>query len=170
MYCDECKNKPATVHFTQNIQGKKSELHLCEDCAAKKGTIFLNNIDNKFSIPNLLASFLGYGYNVSDIKPVSSGQTCPNCKTNFNDIKHMGKLGCSECYTAFEEELEPTLRRIHGNSRHIGRIPLRGGGTVLIKKQIADLKNQLQTAVNNEEYEKAAVIRDKIKKLEKELG
>lgn len=169
MYCEECKAKPATVHFTQNIQGKKSETHLCEDCAAKKGAI-LFDIDNKFSIPNLLGSFLGYNYNVPGIKSVSSGISCSNCNTNFNDIRHTGKLGCSECYSAFEQELEPTLRRIHGNSRHIGRIPLRGGGTVLIKKQINELKSQLQTAVNNEEYEKAAVIRDKIKNLEKELN
>lgn len=164
--CEECKMKPATVHFTQNIQGKKTEMHLCEECAAQKGNLFFN-IDSNFSIPNLLGSFLGY--NLSGLKPVTSGQVCPNCKTNFNDIRHMGKLGCSECYLAFEQELEPTLRRIHGNSRHIGRVPLRGGGTYLIKKQIADLKNQLQIAVNNEEYEKAAVIRDKIKKLESEL-
>ncbi len=168
MYCDECKAKPATVHFTQNIQGKKSETHLCEECAAQKGAL-LFDIDNNFSIPNLLGSFLGNNYNMPGIKPVNSRLSCPNCQMNFSDIRHTGKLGCSECYQAFEQELEPTLRRIHGNSEHIGRIPVRGGEKVLLKKKIDELKHKLQKAVGNEEYEKAAEIRDAIKKMEKDL-
>ncbi len=168
MYCDECKSNPATVHFTQNIHGKKSETHLCENCAAAKGAI-LFDVGNKFSIPNLLGSFLGNNFNVAGVKQISPGLICPNCQMNFNDIRQTGKLGCSECYGAFEQELEPTLRRIHGNSEHIGRIPVRGGEKVLLKRKIDDLKNKLHKAIGNEEYEKAAEIRDEIKTIEKGL-
>jgi protein arginine kinase activator len=88
----------------------------------------------------------------------------------FNDIRQTGKLGCSECYKVFEQELEPTLRRIHGNSQHIGKIPSRGGEKVLLRKQMDNLKTQLQEAVNREEYEKAAGIRDNIKDMENKLA
>jgi protein arginine kinase activator len=168
MYCEECNEKPATVHFTQNIQGKKTETHLCEDCAAKKGAI-LFDVDNKFSIPNLLGSFFGYNYNTPSPKTASSGLVCPNCNMDFNDIRRTGKLGCSECYTAFAQALEPNLRRIHGNSRHIGKIPVRGGENVVLKRKIDELKDKLQKAIVAEEYEVAAEIRDEIKKLEQDL-
>ncbi|HZJ84521.1 MAG TPA: UvrB/UvrC motif-containing protein [Syntrophomonadaceae bacterium] len=169
MYCQECKVNHATIHLTQNIQGEISEIHLCEECAAKKGAL-LFDVDNKFSIPNLLSNFFGYNYNIAGSKTPSSSPVCPNCNMKFSDIRRTGKLGCSECYTAFEQVLEPSLRRIHGNSRHIGRIPLRGGGNVLLKRKINELKDKLQKAVVNEEYETAAEIRDEIKKLEKDLA
>jgi protein arginine kinase activator len=88
----------------------------------------------------------------------------------FNDIRQTGKLGCSNCYQVFAQEMEPTLRRIHGNSQHIGKIPSRGGEKVLMRKQLDSLKTQLQEAVNHEEYEKAAEIRDGIKSLESRLA
>ena len=71
---------------------------------------------------------------------------------------------------AFEQELEPSLRRIHGNRQHVGKIPLRGGEKVLWRRQIEGLKQRLQEAVAREEYEEAAEIRDQIKNLEKRTG
>lgn len=165
MFCDECKEKPATVHLTQMFNGKTVETHLCEACATKKGAMIF---DGKFSIPNLLGSFLGHNLSIQGL-PSAPRVSCPNCGMDFNDITHTGKLGCAECYSAFEEALEPTLRRIHGNSQHIGKIPSRGGGKVLIKKKIEEMKGLLQEAVSKEQYEKAAEIRDSIKELEKQL-
>jgi protein arginine kinase activator len=166
MYCDECKKRPATVHVTELFNGEKVESHLCEECASKKGG-FLFNLDNKFSIPHLLGGFFGSGYNVQGIKASPQNTVCPNCGMSFTDISQTGRLGCNECYTVFEQELEPILRRIHGNSKHIGKIPSRGGAQVLVQKKIEQLKNKLQQAVANEEYEKAAEIRDQIKEMEK---
>lgn len=168
MYCDECKKQPATVHLTQMINGNTTETHLCEECAAKKGG-FMFDVSNKFSIPNLLGSFFGSNYGLQGMQPLQQMSSCPNCGINFSDISQTGKLGCSECYSAFEQKMEPILRRIHGNSMHVGKIPARGGGKVLIKKQRDKLKSQLQQAVAQENYEKAAEIRDSIKKLEKEM-
>lgn len=168
MYCDECKKNPATVHLTQMMNGKKTEIHLCEECAAKKGALMFD-IGSKFSIPNLLGSFFGSNYGLQGIQALTSVNSCPNCGMNFSDISQTGKLGCAECYSAFEQELEPILRRIHGNSKHVGKIPARGGEKVLFKKQIAQLKAKLQEAVAKENYEQAAEIRDSIKELEKKL-
>lgn len=166
MFCEECKEKPATVHLTQMYNGKKVETHLCESCASNKGAIIM---DGKLSIPNLLGSFLGHNFNIHGITSAPNSVSCPHCGMNFGDITHTGKLGCADCYQAFDQTLEPTLRRIHGNSQHIGKVPARGGGKVLLKKKIDELKTQLQEAVAAEQYEEAAEIRDSIKELEKQL-
>lgn len=171
MYCEECKVRPATVHLTQIINGQTMQTHLCEQCAAKKGAAMFNlNIEPGFSIPNLLGTLFGNVYNMQGVAaPTAANTVCSNCGMNFERIRQTGKLGCSECYSAFERELEPTLRRVHGNSQHIGKIPKRGGGKVMLKKKIEELKSRLQKAVAREEYEKAAEIRDEIKRLERDM-
>jgi protein arginine kinase activator len=169
LYCDVCKDKPATVHLTQMINGEKIDMHLCTECAAKKGFL-LFDVNNKFSMPNFLGSFLGSNFNLQDVHALNKENKCPNCGMSFSDIRQTGKLGCSECYKAFDRELEPTLRRIHGNSKHIGKIPIRGGQKVHLKKEIEELKLSLQQAINSENYEKAAEIRDQIKAMEKNLN
>ncbi|MGS0765791.1 UvrB/UvrC motif-containing protein [Syntrophomonas curvata] len=169
MYCEECKQRPATVHLTQMYNGKKVETHLCEACAAQKGA-FMFDVANNFSIPNLLGSLFGSNFNLPDVKAQLPVGICPNCGMSLNDIRNTGRLGCSECYTAFEKELDPTLRRVHGNSEHVGKVPARGGEKVMVKKKIETLKQQLQQAVAAEDYEKAAEIRDTIKDIEKKLG
>lgn len=168
MYCDECKERPATVHLTQMFNGKKVESHLCEQCAAQKGGLMFD-FSNKYSISNLLGSFFGSHYNIAEMKPNSPPATCPNCGMNYSDITQTGKLGCAECYSAFERELQPSLRKIHGNRQHVGKIPARGGEKVLLNRQIQKLKQNLQQAVAGEEYEKAAEIRDRIKETEGKL-
>ncbi len=168
MYCDECKQKPASVHLTQMFHGQKTEAHLCESCAAKKGA-FMFDLGNNFSIPHLLGSILGNPYDTQEVLAQKQVLTCPQCGMNFLNIKQTGKLGCSECYTTFEQELEPTLRRINGNSQHVGKMPSRGGRQLLLRKQIEDLKSDLQQAVSNEQYEEAVKIRDTIKEIEKKM-
>ncbi|HPF19962.1 MAG TPA: UvrB/UvrC motif-containing protein [Syntrophomonas sp.] len=167
MYCEECKQKPAAVHLTQVYNGKIIQSHLCEECAAKKGG-FIFDPGNKFSIPNLLSSIFGASCSI-DPDLTTEIKSCSGCGMTFNDIRQTGKLGCSNCYQVFAQEMEPTLRRIHGNSQHIGKIPTRSGEKVLLRKQLDALKTQLQEAVNHEEYEKAAEIRDGIKALESRL-
>ena len=171
MYCQECKDKFATVHLTQVYEGNKVELHLCADCAMQKG-VHIFEAGNNFSLPSLLGGVLGNyflppGQGVDEPAPVSA--VCPRCKMNFSDISHTGKLGCADCYKAFDRELEPILRRIHGHSRHVGKIPLRTGDKVRLKHQVDKLKLQLHEAVTDEQYEAAAEIRDKIKELEKKM-
>jgi protein arginine kinase activator len=169
MLCDECKEKPATVHLIQVFNGQKTENHLCEECASQKSGLILDQ-DSTFSIPNLLGGMFGSLYNMQDMPSLTRASKCPNCGMSFMDIKQVGKLGCSECFKVYEKELEASLRRIHGNSQHIGKIPARGGQKVLIKKQIEELKNRLQETVRQEEYEKAAQIRDKLKEMERKLS
>ena len=170
MYCQECNDKLATVHMiTQVIGGNKAEVHLCADCAMKKGMHIFEAGDN-FSLPSLIGGFLGnYFPQAQELNESSAGNAviCPRCKMNFSEMSKTGKLGCADCYEAFDRELDPILRKIHGHSRHMGKIPLRSGDNVRLKQQIENLKTQLQEAVANEQYETAAEIRDKLKELGK---
>lgn len=167
MNCDECKQNLATVHLTEMYNGQKTEMHLCPTCAAKKGALMFD--PDQFNIPNLLGGFLGGANGLQGYANAPPQVLCPTCGANFMDIRHTGKLGCPDCYQAFEQELEAALKRIHGNSQHTGKIPLRSGEKARIKKQVGDLKSQLQGAIMEEDYEKAAEIRDLMKDMEKKL-
>lgn len=170
MMCDECKKNMATVHVTQVVNGQKTEMHLCSECAAKKGVMMFNLDMSNFSLPKLFGSFF-QGFSAPALGEIMSvDPVCPNCGMHLSRLSQLGRLGCSECYNTFAEQLEPALRRIHGHTRHVGRVPARQGGTIKLQREIESLKAQLKKAVQDEQYEKAAELRDRIKKLEKELG
>lgn len=169
MYCEDCQKRPANVHIIQIINGKKIESNLCEECAAKHNASVFTN-ENNFNIPNLLGSIFGNSYGLHKIPQLNAVKSCSNCGSSFADIIHTGKLGCSDCYHVFEDELEPSLRRLQGNSAHNGKIPARNGEKALIRKQVEKLKLGLQEAIAAEQYEKAAEIRDQIKSMENQLS
>lgn len=169
MFCDDCKKNQASIHFAGVNNGQKVEMHLCEECAAKKGIKMLSNLN--FTIPNVLGNIIGHLYSGQPTLSPSeqAGTRCPGCGLSFTDIRQTGKLGCGQCYQVYQEELEATLKRLQGSVQHSGKIPARSGKTVLLRRQIDNLKIQLQEAVINENYEKAAEIRDSIKGLERQL-
>lgn len=168
MLCDDCKKNPASIHFASVSNGQKVEMHLCEECAAKKGIQMLSNLN--LTIPNVLGNIIGHLYSGQPALSPSeqAGTHCPGCGLSFTDVRQTGKLGCAQCYKVFQEELEATLRRVQGNVQHTGKIPARSGKKVLLRRQIENLKTQLQESVINEKYEKAAEIRDSIKELERQ--
>ncbi|MGE5559608.1 MAG: UvrB/UvrC motif-containing protein [Chloroflexota bacterium] len=165
MLCQECRKRPATVHLTKIINGQKTELHLCQQCAQEKGE-FEYLFQPVFSFPNLLAGLMGS-------QPASglpaAGEQCPHCGQTYNDFAQKGRLGCSECYTTFAARLDPLLKRIHGHVQHTGKVPRRTGGLVRVRKEVNTLRNDLQRAIENEEFEKAAKLRDQIRELERKL-
>ncbi|HXL03838.1 MAG TPA: UvrB/UvrC motif-containing protein [Bacillota bacterium] len=171
MLCDECKKRPANVHITKIVNGVKSEAHLCEECAGEKGELTLFS-ESKFSFPSLLTGLLqtgpGIGSHVSIHDNIVDG--CENCGLSFSTFANRGFLGCSECYTHFGPRLEPLIRRIHGTYQHTGKVPKRIGGTAGVMREIENLRRDLAKLVSQEKYEEAAVVRDKIKALEKRLS
>lgn len=169
MLCEECGKNPATVHVEQIINGKRTVMNLCQECAAKKGVL---NVfwQPSFSINNLLSALLGsQETTLPALEPGRTEIRCPICGMSYRDFSRIGKLGCSHCYETFENRLEPLLRRIHGSDRHIGKAPVSGGGNAAIRREIEELRNELSKAVAQEAYEKAAELRDKIKALEAKL-
>lgn len=175
MLCSMCKKNEANVHITKIINGKKEEYILCQDCAKQ-----FNNLDKfslinnssfmpHFSVQNILTGMLDYindGVKTNN----SSSVTCKFCGTTYDEFKQKGTLGCDKCYEYFKPIVMPIVKRVQGNIEHIGKIPKKSGKEIINKKNLLSLKMDLQKCIAEEEYEKAAEIRDKIRNLEKEGG
>lgn len=174
MICQECNERPATLHFTKIINGQKAEFHYCDKCAQEKGEMFMLDGGSGFSINNLLAGLLSFDPVIQQAKhesiPRNEVLQCEHCKMTFKQFLNIGRFGCAHCYDTFNDRLIPILKRLHsGNDEHHGKIPKRVGGTIHKKRQILQLKSDLQEAVKNEEFEKAAEIRDKVREMETSL-
>lgn len=163
MLCQECKKNPATVHMTKIINNKKTELHLCENCAGEREDL---NWLAPFSINDLLTSFLA-PMKPSPSQDKSKHLKCQRCGMDYTEFKKTGRLGCQNCYKSFGDELVPMIKRLQGGSlSHTGKIPHSQGAKLKANRKIADLKRQLEKAVKTEAYEEAAKLRDRIRDLE----
>ncbi len=160
MLCNVCGKNPATVHLTEIIDNQMNELHLCEECARQKSM----QMEQQFGLSDLLAGLAEFE------KPAVEKEQnlkCANCGLSYNDFKKIGRLGCGDCYTAFKRYLGPLLKKIDGSSLHFGKSPIRGTKSLRRNVDIADLRHRLQKAIEAEEFEEAAKIRDQIKEFEK---
>ena len=161
MVCDVCKEHDAVVELVQVEGGEKRHVHLCERCAAERG------VEMTVSTPkHPLADFL-----LSVQPQVATGagdaSRCAFCSATLKDFRASGRLGCAQCYGAFGQQLRELLRRVHGNSRHTGRRsepprPERFEHAT----QLGDLRERLQRAIESEQFELAADLRDKIRAAE----
>ncbi len=152
MICDDCKKNKATRIYKETFQDKTIEIHLCDECAEKRGII----IKKDMSPAEILKSMLKMD-EVDDATLI-----CPGCLLSFAEFKRLGRFGCAECVRAFRARLSPILLRIHGSKQHIGRMPKREKHGVIT--EIFRLRAALKEALMKEEYEKAAEIRDCLKK------
>ncbi len=170
MLCDECGKKEATVRFEQVVGGRRTVTNLCQECAQKKGIMNVFLSQPSFTINSLMSALLGSQLSTVPAT-VAGGQDvrCPVCGMSYRDFARAGMLGCSHCYKTFETRLEPLLRRIHGSDRHVGKAPVKAGGSAKARREIEELKRELATAVSNEAYEKAAELRDRIRQAEAKL-
>lgn len=161
MQCDICGKGEATVHLTEIVDGEMTKMHLCEGCAKKKGA----EMEEHFGLSDLLAGLADL-----DVKLKPKAETaakCPNCGLTYQDFKKIGRLGCSQCYSAFEEFLTPLIKRIHGSIHHAGKIPRKVPKVAKALDQLQQLRGRLHQAIDAEEFEEAAKIRDKIRQIEK---
>jgi len=168
MLCQECNQKEANVHVTQIINGYKKEQYLCQDCAQKSGGIgiegFIMSDPLGFNVANFLDEIIG-----TPAKPQKSIETgnCSGCSMTLDEFSHIGKFGCKQCYNTFSLRLRPLLKKIHGNLQHTGKLPRLAAGEIQVRREKDKLKLELRKAIETEEYEKAAEIRDKIREFEK---
>lgn len=168
MLCDRCKSRNANMRKIQVVNYQKKEINLCNECAIELGYLG-NNLGSLFSaLLNTDSIYSGVG---------AYDKKCNVCGSSINTINKTGKFGCSECYTTFIEEIRPLLRKIHGNCMHKGASPytitpnlgdreenLSDEGNK--QMEVQKLKQEMHQAVEKEEFEKAAMLRDKIKMLE----
>jgi len=166
MQCDECKENEAVINFTQIVNNEMTTYHLCDKCAEKKG---LGEEEKIKDSP--LSSFMSeMSTETTDSVEVGAGDDpeCGTCKSKLSDFKKSGRLGCPDCYNAFEDELSSLLRKIHGSHIHVGRTPKSNTlESTPVEVKVRELKKRLEESVNREEYEMAARLRDEIKVLEK---
>lgn len=161
MVCDLCNKNVATVHLTEIINDQMRELHLCEGCAREKGA----EMEQHFGLQDMLAGLADFGEELGE--EIGDHLQCEGCGMTYRDFRKIGRLGCGTCYESFKKKLVPILRKIHGSTRHVGKIPTRTNQNVSDKLRIQELKRKLQRSVEMEEFEEAARIRDEIRRLEK---
>lgn len=172
MECQECHERPATLHFTQVINGEKSEIHVCEQCAKEKG--YVSYGEEAFSFHNLLSGLFNShplpDSNSNTKVESNNGIKCEKCGLTYQEFTRIGKFGCAQCYKSFNQHLNPIFRRVHsGNTQHHGKVPKREGGKIHLKKKIQQQKMDLQQLIQREEFEEAAQVRDRIRSMESEL-
>ena len=153
-YQPDCENE-ATVHFATNADGQMKKIDLCEECAKEQGVT-----DPKgFALADLL---LG----VTEMESDSGELECPMCGFAQADFKKSGRLGCSDCYTTFAEPLEGMLKQMHKGTQHVGKVPKALRQEMDFTKHRQQLEKQLNKAIETEDYEQAALVRDQLQGLD----
>ncbi len=185
MLC-QCGQREATVHEVVIRSGKKAERHLCEVCAREAGL----GAPAPTQMADLLGKLMPTAPAAPKAKPVPArpaaiAQTvahCPSCRSTFAEFKATGMLGCPECYQTFEALLSPLLERAQdGGMHHVGKIPQAalersrragepGGAAILGSaieraRRVESLRKALEEAVAGEQYERAARVRDELRRL-----
>jgi protein arginine kinase activator len=162
MLCDNCRERDAVIQVTQVTEPPVKQLNLCEKCAAERG------IETQLSVPKEpLTQFILAVQQKALPASEADGSRCAFCQGTLRDFKNTGRLGCAYCYGAFETNLRDLLRRVHGNSKHQGKVyrspqrPPDEGATVL-----SELRDRLKRAIDQEQFEEAARLRDQIKVIE----
>lgn len=163
MLCQLCQKRIANVHFTQVVNNNKVELYLCEQCANEKGhTTFISPLNLGDFLSGLLVKDSATPY-VATSQPDA---VCDVCGMSFGDFQKIGKIGCSNCYKVFGDRLKPIIKRLHGNAEHTGKVSVGFSNRIKTTKEIEKLRESLNKAIQEEEYEKAAQLRDRIKEIE----
>ena len=157
MKCEFC-DRDATVHLKQVIKDESLEMHLCEECAEERGI----TDPAGFSLQNL---FGGEDEKMS-LPELKTLPSCADCGFSFEDLKKVGRLGCSKCYTVFSAEILGMLSTMHRGVTHTGKKPEGIVDTVEREEAIAEQKAKLEEAIKAEDFELAVSLRDAISKLE----
>jgi len=163
MVCDACKQQQATVHLTEIVNGEMTELHLCEACANQKGA----QVESHFGLSDLLAGLADFA-KTEEVEEEVTARACPSCGMTYNDFRKVGRLGCSECYTTFKRSLSGLLKRIHGSTHHLGKSPTQVAKLPTVKLELAEFRKRLERAIEMEEFEEAAHLRDQIREMERQ--
>ena len=164
MLCSICKEKEATVHYTQIVGDKMQKVDLCEACSKTKGV----NEASGFSLADLM---LGLGAS-QEIENAAGGVDlkCARCGYSQEDFKKSGRLGCPECYNVFADGLEGLLKTMHKGIRHVGKVPEALRHNRDLADRLKTLQKRLTKAVEEENFEQAAKLRDEIKQTSVKLS
>lgn len=161
MMCENCKERDAVVHHIQVVPTGVKQLHLCEKCAAAKG------VETTITMPQHPLGDILHAVQQQASTTTGDAAVCSFCSATSRDFRTTGRLGCAHCYDAMEQSLRELLRRLHGSSKHVGRRYDPPHVQMESKvDSIHDLEDRLRRAVESEQFELAAELRDRIRVIE----
>lgn len=175
MLCEKCKEREATIFYTEIINGVKSEHSLCSECAKDM------EFGDEMPFAELLSGILGAyaGAEMEKRQDAMEQVICPTCKLTYREFIKKGIFGCEDCYAIFEPLIRENIKKIQGNNEHLGKKPLYNPNIKQEQEinhpmnsmdEIAVMKERLQEALHIEDYEEAAKLRDGIRALQKKEG
>lgn len=181
MLCEKCKIREANIKYTEVLNGSKTEHNLCSQCAQEMDLgQYSAIIEGEFPLGKLLSSLLGLS--ATSLRPQRMEEVvCPTCGTTYEEFIENSCFGCGDCYHVFDLLIGEKIKKLQENSIHTGKQPRMKAPTRTVsavsskgdmefsqEEKIKLLENQLKTAIREENYEEAAVCRDKIKALKEE--
>lgn len=188
MICEICGINEATFHYSEILNGRKAEHHLCSECAAKTDISYYTSLFDDGKLSQFIAGLLGHGFAHNEKEDERQKVICPNCKMSYGEFVKNSKFGCSECYNVFEPLLDDSIKAIQGSTRHVGKKPVKeinpeptpkkrtrkkaaekADSVTAIKKEIENLSVKQKEAVAAEDFMEAARLRDLIKDLKAQL-
>ena len=176
MLCEKCKQREANVHFTEVINGVKSEHRLCMQCAMDMDLGAVGIFDTENPIGRILSGILGADMETAQKIDSMNQITCPSCGMAYSEFVEDSRFGCPDCYNVFDILISDNIKQLQGNIRHIGKKPRFGWNAASenseesknnTEEKISLLESKLNEAIAEEEYEEAAKLRDMIKELKK---
>lgn len=177
MLCDRCHKRDAKILYTEIINGAKKEQHLCEECATDYTSFQMEKpiLNGDLTLGDLLSTLLD-NYTTSDKKKQGTTPplTCDTCKTTYEEFIQKGRFGCADCYKSFYGQLGKTFKGIQGSEIHTGKRPkgyiaaTSGDRATMDITEAQKLSLRLQEAIEKEEFEEAARLRDLIKQMKEE--
>lgn len=156
MQCSRCQQRESVIQVHQIINDQSAVVHLCQQCALEQGIEVEASLES-----NPLTGFLA----LLEQHPATAG-ACPGCGATLEDYRATGRLGCARCYATFAGPLRDLLRRIHGAAAHTGSRPDSAEDSLTTEARKEDLHNQLRRAIEHEQFERAAVLRDQLREIE----
>jgi protein arginine kinase activator len=158
MLCEKCNKNTASVRIETSVGGEKVFHYICQECASE--------MELQMDFSGFLNGFLGMLLSASSPEQSEkSDLRCKSCGLSFHQFQKMGRFGCAECYASFEPQTQAIIKSVQGGSLHNGKIPNRLSAEIEPVRRLESLKYSLQKAVEKEEFEEAAAIRDKIRQL-----
>jgi protein arginine kinase activator len=161
MKCEICGLKDAVIHIRQIQKDLVHELHICEECAQEKGLI--REEESELPIANLLSGLLE-GRDMTGAGEVK--EVCPRCGMKASEFRKQGKLGCAECFSAFHKDVKAIVTQMAARPHHAGRLPRTFADQTVAANANDTLREELREAVEREDYEEAARLRDRLREMD----
>jgi len=163
--CKACGQRPAKIHYTEIVNNSMVSVDLCLECAEERGLDVQK--PGNVGLGDLVAGLID---KTAETEGERIGKVrCPSCGYDYSEFKKVGRLGCPACYEAFGVQLRPLLRQLHGGIQHQGKRPQGAEARAMVRRELRELRADLSRAVEQEDYEQAAQIRDRIRELENQF-